>query len=174
MNMHQSEQSGDNNYHTMLTVGCAALHFRLREFDYILTTFPLVPDPIKTAALNALSRPCKRTDQLCQGTIRPHLGQRRKISRYNMSQPGETTVGIDVGGEWEGFHALALLDGHFVDKKANPDPTVIVNWCIRHKATVVAVDAPCRWSLKGSSRLAERELKIAGERIHCFATPTYK
>jgi len=90
------------------------------------------------------------------------------------SQHGETVVGIDVGGERKGFHAVALLDGHFVDKKAAPDPAVIVNWCVRHKAKVVAVDAPCRWSLKDSSRLSERELKIAGEKIHCFATPTYK
>ena len=91
-----------------------------------------------------------------------------------MSQHSKTVVGIDVGGERKGFHAVALLDGHFVSKKAALDPDVIVNWCIHHKAKVIAVDAPCRWSLKDSSRLAEREMKIAGRGIHCFATPTYK
>ncbi|MBA2084684.1 hypothetical protein DMTZ50_0489 [Dehalococcoides mccartyi] len=91
-----------------------------------------------------------------------------------LGRSGETVVGIDVGGERKGFHAVALLNGHFVDKKATPDPAVIANWCIRHKAKVVAVDAPCRWSLKDSSRLAERELNVAGGKIHCFATPTYK
>ncbi len=87
-----------------------------------------------------------------------------------MSQLGETVVGIDVGEERKGFHAVALLDGHFVDKKADPDPSAIVDWCIRHKARVVAVDAPCRWSQSGSSRLVERQLGSKG--IHCFATPT--
>jgi len=98
----------------------------------------------------------------------------RKIGRCNAGQPGAMVVGIDVGGKRKGFHAVALLDGCFVDKKADSDPEVIVNWCIGHGAKVVAVDAPCRWSLSGKSRLAERALEIAGEKIHCFATPTYE
>jgi predicted RNase H-like nuclease len=82
-------------------------------------------------------------------------------------------VGIDVGGERKGFHAVALRDGAFV-KKADPDPAVIVEWCIEQKATVVAVDAPCAWSREASSRLAERDLRLFDEKIHCFATPTYE
>ena len=91
-----------------------------------------------------------------------------------MLQPGKIVVGIDVGGNRKGFHAVALLNGQFIEKKRDTSPATIVNWCIRHKATVVAVDAPCRWSQAGLSRLAERELSVAGERIHCFATPTYQ
>jgi len=87
-----------------------------------------------------------------------------------MSQHGETVVGIDVGGERKGFHIVALFDGHFVDIKADTNPSVIVDWCSHHKARVVAVDAPCQWSQSGSSRLVEREL--GGKGIHCFATPT--
>ena len=89
-----------------------------------------------------------------------------------MPTAGDTVVGIDVGGERKGFHAVAFFNGRFVDKVKNADPGIITTWCIIHKAKIVAVDAPCLWSLKGSSRLVERELNIAGEKIHCFATPT--
>jgi len=81
-----------------------------------------------------------------------------------------TVVGIDVGGEQKGFHAVALHDGKFLETTINLNPAAIVHWCLEHKAMVVAVDAPCRWSKNGSSRLAERELGKQG--IHCFATPT--
>jgi len=84
-----------------------------------------------------------------------------------------TVIGIDVGGERKGFHAVALQGGIFVDKKTSSKPADISAWCLDHKTRVVAVDAPCRWSQSGSSRLAERELRIAGKQIHCFATPTY-
>lgn len=87
-----------------------------------------------------------------------------------MSQPAQTVVGIDVGGKRRGFHAVALSDGNFVGKKTDPNPAVIVGWCLHHRATVVAVDAPCRWSQAGSSRKAERILGRQG--IYCFATPT--
>jgi predicted nuclease with RNAse H fold len=89
-----------------------------------------------------------------------------------MSQPVQTLVGIDVGGEEKGFHAVALRGRMFVDKTTAADPAVIVAWCQDRGATVVAVDAPCQWSQTGSSRLAERELKLFGEKIFCFATPT--
>ena len=45
-----------------------------------------------------------------------------------------------------------------------------MEWCLKCEANIVAVDAPCGWSRSTSSRLAEREL--AGQKIHCFATPT--
>jgi predicted nuclease with RNAse H fold len=81
-----------------------------------------------------------------------------------------TVVGIDVGGERKGFHAVALQKRKFFDKITDPDSNTVVKWCHSHLAKVVAVDAPCRWSNSGSSRLAEREL--AREGIHCFFTPT--
>ncbi len=83
-----------------------------------------------------------------------------------------TVVGIDVGGERKGFHAVALQNGTFVATLAHSDPAVIVSWCRQLKAVVVAVDAPCGWSAGGASRLAERSLAIGDKQITCFATPT--
>jgi predicted nuclease with RNAse H fold len=88
-----------------------------------------------------------------------------------MIQSVHTVVGIDVGGKVKGFHAVALRDGIFVDKTTDDNPFAIVEWCCAKEAIVVAVDAPCRWSQTGLSRLAERELKLFGKKIHCFATP---
>ncbi|MDO8578179.1 MAG: DUF429 domain-containing protein [Dehalococcoidales bacterium] len=87
-----------------------------------------------------------------------------------MSQPVHTVVGIDVGGERKGFHAVALRGEIFVDKTTNTNAAKIVDWCLGHKAIIVAVDAPCKWSKDGSSRLAERELMKRG--IWCFSSPT--
>ncbi|MFA6902545.1 MAG: DUF429 domain-containing protein [Gallionellaceae bacterium] len=87
-----------------------------------------------------------------------------------MSQPARTVVGIDVGGTRKGFHAVALRDNTF-ERTSDPDPAVIVEWCLTQNATVVAVDAPCVWSREGSSRKAERDLRLFGEKLHCFATP---
>lgn len=81
-----------------------------------------------------------------------------------------TVVGIDVGGERKGFHAVLFKDGKFLDKTTNQNPASIVAWCLDHKASTIAVDAPCRWSKSGSSRLAERELSKQG--IWCFSSPT--
>lgn len=89
-----------------------------------------------------------------------------------MREQVQTVVGIDVGGERKGFHAVALRGDTFVDKVTAADPAVIVTWCLDHKATVIAVDAPCWWSQTGKSRQAERELELSGEQIFCFATPT--
>ena len=80
-----------------------------------------------------------------------------------------TVVGIDVGGKRKGFHAVALVRGQFVHRKTDVDPRQIVVWCLQQKAEAIAVDAPCRWSLTGSCRRAERCLAIKG--IRCFATP---
>jgi predicted nuclease with RNAse H fold len=97
------------------------------------------------------------------------MRERTENLQDNMNCDGATVVGIDVGGESKGFHAVALLDGVFVDKKTDRDPTVIVDWCLHHRARTVGVDAPCKWSRAGSSRLAERALAKQG--IFCFATP---
>jgi len=84
----------------------------------------------------------------------------------------KTVIGIDVGGKRKGFHAVALRDGRFVEVWTDVDPVQIAAWCQKLGACVVAVDAPCAWSKVGSSRLAERKLKIGGETVQCFKTPT--
>ncbi len=81
-------------------------------------------------------------------------------------------AGIDVGGHTKGFHVVALLDGQFVDRTDDTDPNAIVQWCVGKKASIVAIDCPCHWSKSGSSRRAECELRLHGEKISCFATPT--
>ena len=85
--------------------------------------------------------------------------------------PRTAVVGIDVGGQRKGFHAVELSD-RLLASAASADPNEIVDWCLQRKAEVIAVDAPCRWSKTGGSRLAERQLGIGGAKIHCFATPT--
>lgn len=79
-------------------------------------------------------------------------------------------VGIDVGAKAKGFHAVALIDGLFVDRTKDPDPAAVVAWCLGHRARLVAVDAPCGWSSDRKSRQAERDLMSEG--IGCFSTPT--
>jgi predicted nuclease with RNAse H fold len=86
-----------------------------------------------------------------------------------MSRP-RVAVGIDVGGTRKGFHAVALHDGRRLKTFAAPDPESIALWCREVDAWAVGIDAPCRWSITGRARPAERELAV--ERIHCFATPS--
>lgn len=88
-----------------------------------------------------------------------------------MNENAGTVAGIDVGGARKGFHAVALRDGAF-EAEASTSPERIVAWCLARHATVVAVDAPCAWSRSSSSRKAERDLKLGGRKVHCFATPT--
>lgn len=87
-----------------------------------------------------------------------------------MSHTNGIIIGIDVGGEQKGFHAVAFNGEKLASIKDGPDPAQIVDWCICHEAEVVAVDAPCQWSKSGSSRFVERELGKYG--IGCFATPS--
>jgi len=84
---------------------------------------------------------------------------------------GYVVAGIDVGGENNGFHAVILRNGKF-QKKSSVDPAEIVAWCVESNVQTVAVDAPCRWSLSGKSRSAERTLNVKGEPVSCFSTPT--
>lgn len=79
-------------------------------------------------------------------------------------------VGIDVGGTAKGFHAVALRGGAYLDKFNSCDALEVASWCRQVSAQYIGIDAPCHWSQKGASRLAERCL--AGKKIHCFATPT--
>jgi predicted nuclease with RNAse H fold len=81
-----------------------------------------------------------------------------------------TVAGIDVGGPKKGFHAVALHNGQVADTATDLDPGKIVKWCRKHGASIVAVDAPCHWSITGRARTAERELMAEG--IWCFSTPT--
>ena len=82
-----------------------------------------------------------------------------------------TTVGIDVGGSRKGFHAVALTAGAYTDQLATGDPLELAHWCRSVVwASVIAIDAPCRWSIDGRSRPCERELMARA--IRCFASPT--
>jgi predicted nuclease with RNAse H fold len=87
-----------------------------------------------------------------------------------MRRSKRIVVGIDVGGERKGFHAVALENRRLKEQICNPDPDVLHNWCLSVGATIVAIDAPCGWSLTGPSRQVEREL--ASKQIYCYSTPT--
>ena len=62
-------------------------------------------------------------------------------------KPGSIVVDVDVGGLTKGFHAVALQDGHYREKRSTLLPAEIAAWCRNLKATVIGMDAPCRWSL---------------------------
>ncbi len=79
-------------------------------------------------------------------------------------------VGVDVGGPSKGFHAVALRDGAYLDQIASRRAVEIAEWCRGVGASCVGVDSPCRWSVTGRARRAERDLMA--ERIWCFSTPT--
>jgi predicted nuclease with RNAse H fold len=84
--------------------------------------------------------------------------------------PPSTVVGIDVGGARKGFHAVALRDGAYSGQLASHDVQELANWClVAMCASVIAIDAPCRWSSDGRARSCEQELMQQG--IFCFATP---
>jgi predicted nuclease with RNAse H fold len=87
------------------------------------------------------------------------------------SPAGITTVGIDVGGERKGFHAVAITGGEYDGQLSTKDVQELSCWCRETvRAQVIAVDAPCGWSIDGHSRPAERELMQKS--IWCFSTPT--
>jgi predicted nuclease with RNAse H fold len=82
-----------------------------------------------------------------------------------------TSIGIDVGGRRKGFHAVALRDGAHAGQLISRDVAELSHWCRTVMgAGVIAIDAPCRWSIDGRPRPCERELMAEG--IRCFATPT--
>jgi len=89
------------------------------------------------------------------------------------NRAGITTVGIDVGGERKGFHAVAFTGGSYSSHLSTKSVPELARWCRETvRARVIAVDAPCRWSEDGHSRPAERELME--KRIWCFSTPSRK
>jgi predicted nuclease with RNAse H fold len=83
---------------------------------------------------------------------------------------GSIVVGIDVGGPKKGFHAVAFQDGQYREKLSTLIAEESADWCRRLKASVIGIDAPCRWSLTGRARPCERAL--AAEGLHTFATPS--
>ncbi len=83
----------------------------------------------------------------------------------------DAVVGIDVGGARKGFHAVALTGGTYADQLATGDAGELAHWCRSVvRASVIAIDAPCRWSTDGRARPCERVLMRQG--IFCFATPS--
>jgi len=92
-------------------------------------------------------------------------------TRHPTNPAGLTAVGIDVGGERKGFHAVALTGGDYSSHLSTTSVHELAQWCREiMRARVIAVDAPCRWSTDGRARPAERELMARG--IWCFSTPT--
>jgi predicted nuclease with RNAse H fold len=86
-------------------------------------------------------------------------------------KPSITAVGIDVGGARKGFHAVALTNGAYASQLATTDVQELAHWCRSVvRSSVIAIDAPCRWSTDGRPRPCERELM--GRGIRCFASPT--
>jgi len=76
-----------------------------------------------------------------------------------------------VGGARKGFHAVAIKDGKYSSHMVTTDVQRLSGWCIETvNARVISVDAPCRWSIDGRARPAERALMGMG--IWCFSTPT--
>jgi len=87
------------------------------------------------------------------------------------ASPPLTVIGIDVGGQRKGFHAVALRDGAYISQLASREVERLALWCRDvMAATVIAIDAPCRWSSDGQPRPCERELLRQG--IRCFTSPT--
>jgi predicted RNase H-like nuclease len=70
----------------------------------------------------------------------------------------------------KGFHCVALCGGTVIAATTSTRAKTIVDWCLEVGAQVVAVDAPCRWSLAGRSRFAERDIR-ARTGISTFSTP---
>ena len=81
-----------------------------------------------------------------------------------------TVVGVDVGGVKKGFHAVAGGEGQVHPHIGRRDPKKGHTWCRALKASVIGIDAPCKWSLTGRARPCERELSGSG--LSSFSTPS--
>ena len=77
-----------------------------------------------------------------------------------------------MGGSGKGFHAVALRGKELLGIRKSLEGATIADWCLAINARIVGVDAPCGWSQTGSSRVAERDLRLFGEKLHCFSTPS--
>jgi predicted nuclease with RNAse H fold len=90
---------------------------------------------------------------------------------HSINKNGFVAVGIDVGGKRKGYHAVAIRSGKYFASLSTKDVVELTLWCVESlRAKVIAVDAPCHWSIDGHARPAEIELMRKG--IWCFATPT--
>ena len=94
----------------------------------------------------------------------------RGIESQNSAKSSLTVVGIDVGGQRKGFHAVALASGRYAARFATADVDEVVRRCQEVNPTVIAIDAPCGWSTDGRVRPAEMQLMAKG--IWCFSTTT--
>ena len=94
-----------------------------------------------------------------------------RITEVVLPRAKRIVVGIDVGGARKGFHAVALADGIYLDRKQTPSVRELTHW-VREEigAHFIAIDSPCRWRSGKSARAAELELLAAG--VRCFLTPT--
>lgn len=88
----------------------------------------------------------------------------------NQHELGAIVIGVDVGGPKKGFHAVALQDGQYRAQLSTLMAAEVTAWSRRLTASVVGIDAPCRWSLTGRARPCERALAAKG--LHTFATPS--
>ncbi|MEP7010555.1 MAG: DUF429 domain-containing protein [Acidobacteriota bacterium] len=79
-------------------------------------------------------------------------------------------VGVDVGGEKKGFHAVALQDKEVIRRKQHKESEEIATWCLEVGARYVGIDAPCGWSVECGGRRAEKRLRA--EDIKSFYAPT--
>jgi len=96
---------------------------------------------------------------------------RSRRSDKTATADGRAAIGIDVGGARKGFHAVVVADEQYAGHCVTTNVRELADWCCKTaRATVIAVDAPCHWSLDGRARTAERQLMENG--IWCFSTPT--
>jgi len=79
-------------------------------------------------------------------------------------------AGIDIGGAKKGCHLVIMRGRQVVCVAKSSNPVDLYQQCLRHEVAAVGIDSPCRWSLDGAGRLAEKGL--AREGIFCFSTPT--
>lgn len=82
---------------------------------------------------------------------------------------GVVVVGIDVGGDQKGFHAVSLRDGQYFAQFHSLNTDEIVDFCRQLKAVAVCVDAPCSWRVGEDPRAAERQMAL--RKISSFSTP---
>lgn len=98
------------------------------------------------------------------------LLDRAPLDRSRFAGRVKIVVGVDVGGQKKGFHAVALRGGQFFEKFATRDVREVVSWCRKLDASAIGIDVPCCWSRTGQARSCERAL--AAEGLHAFATPS--
>lgn len=100
-----------------------------------------------------------------------HAMQSQSAGENSRGKAGTTVIGVDVGGPAKGFHAVALRDRKLIEKLGSRNVDEMAAWIRTHDASVVAIDAPCRWrEQNGPARAAE--LQMAGVKISSSSTPT--